>query len=100
MSELVKRLRAEGQAFRGDPDDIGPCVTLLVEEAADEITRLTARVAELEAMLRTASDMNEVYEGRLQELEGALKQINVGEGWAALIARAALTQPAPEKGGE
>jgi hypothetical protein len=38
-----------------------------------KITRLTARVA---------------------ELEGALEKINVGDGWAALIARAALTQPA------
>jgi chromosome segregation ATPase len=39
------------------------------------IAALTARVEELEAMLRTASDMNEVYEGRLQELEGALRDI-------------------------
>jgi hypothetical protein len=75
MSDLVERLRAEGQAFRGEPDDIGPCVTLLVEEAADEITRLTARVAKLEGALREIiEDSFSVY--------------------AIQVARAALTQPA------
>jgi chromosome segregation ATPase len=38
---------------------------------------LTARVKELGAMLRTASDMNEVYEGRLQELEGENKNLKL-----------------------
>jgi hypothetical protein len=33
---------------------------------------------------------------RVAELEAALEKINVGEGWAALIARAALTARAEE----
>lgn len=40
-------------------------------EAADEITRLTAEV---------------------EKLRAALKKINVGDDWAALIARAALEE--------
>jgi hypothetical protein len=35
----------------------------------DTITRLTAEVERLTAELRTAADMNAVYEGRLQEKE-------------------------------
>jgi hypothetical protein len=88
MSDIVEKLllrRADGVLFNPS----GP-------EAADEIETLTARVAELEAMLRTASDMNEVYEGRLQALEAALTDIieDSFSVYAIQVARAALSQPA------
>jgi hypothetical protein len=91
--DLVETLRAEGRHFRGEPDCVGQAVTLLVERAADtitalradiinykignkdlqdhctEITSLTAENERLMAELRTAADMNVVYEGRLQEKE-------------------------------
>lgn len=84
--------------------------------AARGVEALTARVKELEAMLRTASDMNEVYEGRFQEMEAALGLYReavridatmdgpkfMGSNASALkrawdADRAALTQPAPGK---
>jgi hypothetical protein len=44
-------------------------------KAADEITRLTAEVERLTAELRTAADMNAVYEGRLQEEEAEVERL-------------------------
>ena len=48
MSGLVERLRAE--------PDFMPWPEKLLHEAANEIERLTARVAELEVMLRECAD--------------------------------------------
>jgi len=45
--DLVETLLAEGRHFRGEPDCVGPAVTLLVERAAAEISRLTAEVERL-----------------------------------------------------
>jgi hypothetical protein len=75
MSDIVERLRADGETVESLKAK-GHWSSARILEQADEIARLTARVKELEA---------------------ALERINVGDGWAALIARAALTQPAEER---
>ena len=62
-SDLTKRLY-ETPLYYGYGE-----ASALGEEAADEITALTAEVERLMAELRTAADMNVVYEGRLQEKE-------------------------------
>jgi hypothetical protein len=49
--DLVETLLAEGRHVRGEPDCVGPAVTLLVERAADEITALRAEVERLTAAL-------------------------------------------------
>jgi len=54
--DLVETLRAEGRHFRGEPDCVGPAVTLLVERAADTITALTAEVERLRAALLKVTD--------------------------------------------
>jgi hypothetical protein len=51
MSDIVERLLAEGRHFRGNPDCVGPAVTLLVERAADTITALRAENERLTAAL-------------------------------------------------
>lgn len=62
---VITRLTAENEALANDRDGY-------VQLLTDQNNALTARVKELEAMLRTTSDMNEVYEGRFQEMEAAL----------------------------
>ena len=41
--------------------------------------------------------MREEAADRIEELEAALRQINIGEGWAAQIARAALNKQGETK---
>jgi hypothetical protein len=67
VTDIVERLQRK--VFRG-PTMEAVHIKTLEWEAADEIARLRAE--------------NE-------RLRAALKQINVGEGWAALTARAALS---------
>ena len=52
MSDIVERLRADARFIRGEPDCVGPRVTLLCESAADEITALRAENERLRAALR------------------------------------------------
>lgn len=68
------------------------------EAAAARISALTATVGEAreqrsdaEARMETAESEVAALRDRLAAMEGALRQINVGDGWAARIARAALT---------
>jgi hypothetical protein len=84
----------------------------ILREAADRISALTATVTELQqsrdqwkswsnqnataamswnAKYEAAEDEAATLRDRLARMEGALQQINVGYGWAANIARAALT---------
>jgi hypothetical protein len=72
---LAENARLTAEVERLKAEALFTAISELPEKDA-EITRLTARVEELEALVRTASDMNEVYEGRLQELEGALRSIH------------------------
>jgi hypothetical protein len=85
MSDLVNELRH------------GPYVDMedLCDRAADEITRLTARVKELEGALRELIDHTHNCE---KELTEDLHHADFcGESLPLTKARAALTQP---KGGE
>jgi hypothetical protein len=59
--DLVERLLAEGRHFRGEPDCVGPAVTLLVERAAAEIARLTAEVERLRAALPKMIELAEFW---------------------------------------
>jgi uncharacterized small protein (DUF1192 family) len=52
-----------------------------VRRMADDITSMSAE----------ADDQIAALKAEVESLRAALKQINVGEGWAAQIARAALT---------
>jgi hypothetical protein len=51
--DLVETLLAEGRHFRGEPDCVGPTVTLLVERAADTITALRAENERLNTLVQT-----------------------------------------------
>lgn len=73
MSELVKRLR-KGDRFGDCKHD--RCMCPEMDEAADEITRLTAEVERLREMQRTVlveqGEMVATLTARVRELEGAL----------------------------
>lgn len=60
------------------------------QEALDEITRLTAEVERLRSLTVVQESLIRKSEAANEKLRAALEEINVGEGWAALIARAAL----------
>ena len=49
----------------------------VITNLTDENTRLTADVERLRAELRTAADMNAVYEGRLQEKEAEVERLTI-----------------------
>ena len=63
---------------------------LHMSEKNDEITALRAEVERLKAELHTSSDMNEVYEGRLQEEEAENERLREALEW---IVGCALTEP-------
>jgi hypothetical protein len=71
----------------------------LMTEAADEITRLAARVAELEAALRDIAKVTRGWEPGVWSEEEGRKYFAALFFRAQDKARAALTQPA-ENGGE
>jgi len=76
--DLITRMR-NGEPCM-DPSDVRCRVRdarsgCLCAEAAAEIARLTAEVERLRAELRTAADMNTVYEGRLQEKETEVERL-------------------------
>lgn len=72
----------------------------LVYSACSEAEAFRAEVERLGRDYNTARDAHDRLLVENERLRAALKKINVGDGWAALIARAALTQSAPQKGGE
>jgi len=95
--DLVETLRAEGRHFRGEPDCVGPAVTLLVERAADTITALTADNELLRAALEGMIDMSQYWINLAIERGMSKERYDT---WLALgyhsnamqKARAALTQ--------
>ena len=121
MSDIVERLR-NGIEWTGPTQDDTGQTENLMDEAADEITRLRAEVERLtewnreiavnarefvaenerlraevqtwqghaKAAIWSDSEECKLLTAEVEKLRAALKKINVGDGWAALIARAAL----------
>ena len=81
MADIVERLRELADVFEAQqaPHNL----VLHLRAGADEIERKKAEIASL---------LNALADARTESmrLRAALEKINVGEGWAALIARAAL----------
>jgi hypothetical protein len=99
MSDIVKQLlfRSSDEAGIGwTPTTVVHVPAGLLHQAADEITRLTARVAELEAALKEIAAQK-----KTTELVTAcdVEYADFEDGYDMCIdrARAALTQPAEEK---
>lgn len=86
---LPSRLRLYAQQWEDQhaPEN----VTRALREAADEIERLTAEVDVQTEKRRLVIWRYNDLRAENAKLRAALEQINVGDGWAALIARAALT---------
>lgn len=76
MSDIVERLKARG--FRLAARDLNGDGAKLAVDAADEITRLQARVAELEGIVEYATDYLEVLvdDGNLKSARITLNWIN------------------------
>lgn len=87
MTDIVERLRRK--VFHGPTMEAAH--TRTVEwQAADEIERLRADLHEAdEEFSLLQNDLGQALT-EIDRLRAALQKINVGEGWAALIARAAL----------
>jgi hypothetical protein len=73
--DLVERLLAEGRHFRGDPDCVGPAVTLLVERAADTITALRAEVQGWKNVNKLLASQVEAQRREVERLTAALEEV-------------------------
>lgn len=97
MADEITRLRAEAAAVgaamerRHLQDELAQASAKIVEQA-DTITTLRAEVERLGNELFSAMVADMKVVGEVERLRAALEKINVGEGWAAQIARAALQQ--------
>jgi hypothetical protein len=94
--DLVETLRAEGRHFRGEPDCVGPAVTLLVERAAAEISRLTAEVERLTADNVRLGQWDVAADERIQLIKENERLRAVADAAAALIADVRRRYPGEE----
>jgi hypothetical protein len=85
--DLVERLLAEGRHFRGDPDCVGPTVTLLVERAADTITALRAENEQNRIDLEEYRRDVERLTAALERLSNELRQFGYEESTLAALSQ-------------